>query len=278
MKISEVIQAIIDWQPVQVGEHTRDTVKYGDIEKECTGVAVTVCGTLEAVREAAALGCNLIITHEGIFWGDEFDAEKEFGGDEILAEKKRVLDEAGIAVWRFHDHMHGGGLPDEDPADREFTDYIYYGIMKTLGWEPYLVGSPKKPLKFEIPETTVEDLCKELTEKAGLTGIRTCGSTTGKVSKVFFCEHAQGRFDARIIREAADCDVLIPLEIVDWTVSCYVRDAVACGKTKVILEPGHFNFEEMGMKYMCEWLPPLLDPALPVHYIQSGDSFNYYVK
>ncbi len=278
MKNSEVVEKIIGFSPAEVdAEHTRDTYKYGDPDQECTGVVVTVCATMDVIREAIAKGANLIISHEGIFWGDEFDTEKEFGGDPILAQKRSLLEEGHMTVWRYHDHMHGGFSKPGEP--RQFTDYIYYGIMKQLQWDKYCVGDEKKPVLFEIPETTIEGLCDELVQKANLNGLRIVGSTTGKVSKVFFCEHAQGRFDAKIIRQAKESDVLIPLEIVDWTASSYIRDAVQCGEVKAVLELGHFNFEELGMQYMAEgWLPEVLGDSVPVYFVQSGDSFHYYVK
>ena len=278
MKISQIIEEIKNLRHVTVRENTRDTVKFGDPEQECTGIALTCCATVDVIKQAAAQGCNFIIGHESAFWGDEFDPDQEFGNDEILAEKRRLLEANGIVLWRYHDYMHGGGGKPGTVSVSENIDYIFYGLMKMLEWEPYVVGDKKKPLFYEIPETTVEGLCEELTRKLGLGGLRIVGSTTGKVSKIYVCEHVMGRFDAQIIRKAADYDVLIPLEIVDWTASAYVRDAVQCGKVKTILEMGHFNTEEAGMKYMAEWLPSVLTEEVPVHYIQSGDSFSYYVR
>jgi len=32
------------------------------------------------------------------------------------------------------------------------------------------------------------------------------------------------------------------------------------------------------MKYMGKWLPELLDNAVPVRFVQSGDSFGYILR
>ena len=99
------------------------------------------------------------------------------------------------------------------------------------------------------------------------------------ISSVYICEHVHGdAHDDQIVLNAAKADVLIPLEIVDWTVSEYVRDAAAQGQGKAILEMGHFNFEELGMKYMLKWLPEVIHNAAPVYYLQSGDSFDYILR
>ena len=42
--------------------------------------------------------------------------------------------------------------------------------------------------------------------------------------------------------------VLIPFEICDYALTQYVIDAAAQGRNKVLLEIGHFNCEELGMK------------------------------
>ena len=73
-------------------------------------------------------------------------------------------------------------------------------------------------------------------------------------------------------------DVIIPGEVIDWTVLSYVRDAIELGKTKAVINLGHYNWEELGMKYMKDWLSELVDKDLPVTYVPSGDMYNFIVK
>ncbi len=40
----------------------------------------------------------------------------------------------------------------------------------------------------------------------------------------------------------------------------------------------HFNFEAIGMKYMMRWLRDLLGGEEAIHYVQSGDSYDYFVR
>ena len=81
--------------------------------------------------------------------------------------------------------------------------------------------------------------------------------------------------DAEIIRKAEQADVLIPFEICDYTLTQYVSDAAAQGRNKILLEMGHFNCEELGMKAMARWLPEVIGSALPVTFIKAGDEFQY---
>ncbi len=302
MKIIEVIDKIRHFHGWL--DYSRfDKVLYGDAEQECTGVATTCCATVEAIRKAAAKGCNLLVCHEDLFF-NSFDDPILVEGVALVELKKKVLEETGVVVWRDHDHMHGNpnrpfggpggpggpGKPGAKPdfkripfknEPREKTDYIFYGIMKVLGWEDYVVDDIKKPLLYEIPETDVPSLCRYMMEKFNLNGVRIVGKKDAKVRRVFFAEHVNDRNDEALYQrmDELNADVFIPLEIVDWTLSEYIRDAVSLGENKAILEMGHFNFEEPGMRWMAEdWLPKLLENELPVCFVQSGDSFDYIVR
>jgi hypothetical protein len=196
-------------------------------------------------------------------------------GAAAFTAKKQLLNETGVVIWRNHDRIHGGS---PDRYKRPYMDGIFYGVMKELGWENHAVRFHNKPLIFRIPETTGLRLAQELMEKMNLNGIRVEGDPDCKVRKVFFCEHVRGwnvDFETIHLIESEDIDAIIPLETVDWTVSLYVRDSVQLGRPRVMLEAGHFNFEELGMKHMLTWLPKLLGGTVPVHYVQSGDGFMY---
>ena len=75
--------------------------------------------------------------------------------------------------------------------------------------------------------------------------------------------------------EKHDMEVIIPGETVDWTIVEYVQDAVALGKKRALLVPGHFNWEEPGMEYMARWLPEVIGTEVPVRFIQSGNQYRW---
>ena len=33
--------------------------------------------------------------------------------------------------------------------------------------------------------------------------------------------------------------------------------------------------KELGMKYAADWIPELIDPQIPVHYIPTGDIYSF---
>ena len=66
--------------------------------------------------------------------------------------------------------------------------------------------------------------------------------------------------------------MIIPGEIIDWT------DAKELGRNKSMISIGHFNWEELGMRYMQEWLQELIGKETKVTYVPSGDMYQYISK
>lgn len=279
MKVCEVIDKIKEWhQPYIEKEETRDIYLCGDPETECTGIAVTCACTLEVMHKAVEKGINLIISHEGITYNLEKVYKREDFKNEVVLEKLAYAREHGLVVWRDHDHMHGTFLREENRRLRH--DMIYYGTMKELGWEEYLTGDELKPLLFKVPTMSARQFGQKLIKAWNLNGLRIVGDLDATVSTVFIVEHViAGKFDGfdvPKIEMAEKIDAFIPLEIVDYTLTSYVRDAAYLGKNKVIFEMGHFNAEELGMKYLTKVLPDVM--GMDVEFIQSGDTFDYLIR
>ena len=70
-------------------------------------------------------------------------------------------------------------------------------------------------------------------------------------------------------------DAIIPGEVIEWTVLSYVRDALALGRKKAVFNIGHFNMEELGMRYAQDWIGDLVDHKVPVHYLPTKDIYRY---
>lgn len=282
MKISAVIAKIKGYHKGTnaLGEPideitTRDKILYGNSDVECTGIVTTCFASVDVIKQAAEIGANLIISHEALFWnhGDHTDW---LADNTVFQAKKHLLDTTGIVVWRDHDYIHSG-IPVGHGA---YSDGIFYGIMKGLGWEKYLLNSPSLPLLFEFPKTSLQDFAQELINKIHLNGIKVIGDMNTEVRKVLIGGHLMGPGDNdKIIEiEKEKIDVVLSLEVIDFTVSEYIRDASMLKWSKAILAIGHFNLEEVGMAYMIEYLPTLFEHQLDCTYIQSGDAYRFFVK
>ena len=268
MTIQQAIDKIIAYHPPIDESNTCDFVKCGDPNAELTGIVTTCCASVDVVRQAIALGANLIVCHEPTFYTHMDDHGWLQGKNRVFDEKLQLCEENGIVIWRDHDHIH---------AHR--PDGIRYGVMKELGWEEYLIGDPNEPDYFCLPETTVRDLALYLKEKVGLNAVRMIGDPESIVRNVKMCWHILPgdplETEAVKLLERDDVDVLMPGEMIDWTAACFARDAAQLGKNKAIIQLGHINYEELGMKYAAVWLQELFGGAVPVQFVRSADLYNY---
>lgn len=273
MTIQQVIDKIIAYHP-DLGERlstTCDTVKYGDTSKECTGVATAIYPSPDVIRAAHEAGCNLLLVHEPSFYGhmDPLDWLKD---NQVAQEKIALLDEYGMVIFRDHDRIHA-----------HTPDGIFYGLFAELGWLQYLDRSLDNPIDLKapfavtltLPDIPVSKIAALFKEKLHLTAIRMTGNPGTIVRKAALAAHlfpgAQNLI-AAVDRE--NVDLLIPGEIIDWEVPCYFKDAGQLGLNKACLHLGHFNMEELGMKYAVNWLKPMVG-EIPVVYCPNEDMYRY---
>ena len=288
MTIQEVIDKILAYHPAIMRYTGCDEFKCGDPSAECTGVVTAMDATVNVVKKAAELGANLIIVHEPTNYtsSDRPGWYEDFKND-VFAEKWRLLQEHGIAVWRDHDHLH-----------MHQPDGIFSGVLKNLGWFDYAeVDTSMKMFAHFIvtlPEektTTLQALLLQLKNTIGMNGVRYIGPSDMPVRKLAIVGHLfpgsmkaknhSGEFkeySVEMIRyfEEQGVDVLLPGETIDWTVLNYVRDAVQLGQQKAVITLGHFNWEEMGMRYAKEWVQDLVGDSLPVTYVPTEDMYHYF--
>ena len=278
MKNREVIEKILAYHPDLGPDYNGcDDWKCGDPDDECTGVVTAMVATQNVVRRAIELGANLIVVHEPTFYTSE-DGPGWFEDfpNAVYEQKRCLLDDNGIAVWRDHDHLHA-----HDP------DGIFTGVIKYMGWEGRAVpdfdtGSFGHYIVDLPEEITVAQLCRQLIETIGLNGVRFIGDPESKVSKAAIVGHL---FPGPCSKTRADgspmevrVDVILPGEVIDWTTAAYVRDAVQQGRAKALINLGHMNWEELGMRYAAEWIGGLLGDAVNVTYVPSEDMYNYILK
>ncbi|MCE3202433.1 Nif3-like dinuclear metal center hexameric protein [Paenibacillus sonchi] len=267
MKVQEVIDRILlDCCGGRKLEQTCDVLASGHEDMEVTGIVTTFMATVDVIREAVAIGANLIITHEPTYFTgmDTLDWLQE---DPVYLAKRTLIEQHGIAIWRFHDHMH---LAD--------TDRIYDGLLKELAWEDKKLEE-KNPWGYLIEETTVRALAGFLKQKLGMDVIQIVGNPDSACSRIGILvgggSLGLGREQMPMeLMQEKNLDVMICGDITEWTLCAYVNDAAMLGQNKAMIVIGHERSEEWGMKYMAEWLVPLVS-GLPVTFVDAKEPFIY---
>lgn len=254
---------------------SRDQVLWGEgrLDEECTGVACAIWASVDVVRQAAALGCNLLVSHESLFYhhnaAPTWLAERD---DATYCSKARLLDDAGMVVWRNHDYVHSGIV-----VEGEARDGIVWGLLRRLGWEGCVVGPCEWNTLLEVSHTTVPEVACRLRSALGLDGIRVAGCVEAPVRRVLLCGHLWGDDDRHVIErmEADGVDLLVPGETVDFSVMEYLEDCACLGRPRAAVMPGHFALEQPGMEYMAGCVGAALGGAVPVAFVDAGSLYRF---
>lgn len=276
MTVQEIIKAVITKTGVEPlpAEKTCDHLMSGTMDMEVTKVATTFMATVDVINKAAEMGINFIITHEPT-WFNGPDKIDWVQNDSVYLAKKKLIEEKGIAIWRFHDHMHFAK-----------EDGIYRGFDLETGWGPYRVAVPENAewidkfgACYDLPEMTLRELSAFFKEKMEMDVVQIVGNPDMKVKRVSVLVGggSLGLGDETMPMQHMEkhgVDVAICGDITEWTLSAYVRDAAMMGMNKGMLVLGHERSEEAGMKHMVEWMQDIVD-GTEVVFIDAEEPFTY---
>jgi putative NIF3 family GTP cyclohydrolase 1 type 2 len=267
VNVREVTEMVLNLNGGRKFDKTCDQLIEGDLDYPVTGVVSTFMATVDVIRQAIVLECNLIITHEPTYFtgADRLEWLKD---DDVYHRKKTLIDENKLSIWRYHDHMHGGK-----------TDLIYAGLLETIGWQKYLNKDLPTPHCYNIPATTVSDLVTFFKKTMGMNVIQIVGNAETKCRRVGILVGGgslglgQEEMPAKLMHDE-QLDVIVCGEITEWTLTAYVRDAAALGLNKALIIVGHERSEGPGMNYLANRLKPLLK-GIPVTFVDAGEPFMY---
>jgi putative NIF3 family GTP cyclohydrolase 1 type 2 len=247
-------QVGVEWK-----KDTVDTFKAGNPDTPVTGVAVTMMATMDVLQRASAKGLNFVITHEPTFYAHLDTPEGIPESDAVWAEKRAFIEKHGMVVWRFHDHWH-----------MRKPDGIEAGNVHALGWEKFQRADNQ--YLFVIPETTVKELARQVSQKLGSSVVRVVGDSDLKVTKVGFSPGAAG--SQREIRalEQDDVQVLMVGETREWETVEYAADAKSEGRKKALIVIGHIPSEQPGMDECARWLKGFVKDV-PVEFVPAKQPF-----
>lgn len=286
MTIHEVLARVAAYHPDLGSDYQGcDGIKTGSPDRQCTGIVTSLVPTVEVIRKTAEEGANLLYIHEPtsyltpdwVDWKADYDCS-------VYNEKLALCEQYGIVIYRDHDHMH---------AHR--PDSIFTGVLKYLDWLPYLSEDQSLPFGYtvEFPEPRkLSELNHDLITRTGMNGLRYVGNPEAVFSKVAIAGHiypdafipqhfnedgSWTDYTTEIIRvmEEGKVECIIPGEIIEWTVISYIRDAISLGRNMACINPGHFNWEELGARYAADWLKDLAGGEVPVKYIPTGDMWHF---
>ena len=280
MKVRDVIAKVIGGTGLTPMPENRtcDRLIAGSMDQEVTRIGSTFMATVDVIRRAIDDEVDMIITHEPTWFtgGDETEWAE---ADPVRLAKKELIDRSGIAIWRFHDHMH---------MCRE--DGIYRGFDMETGWREYRMkqetedGFVLKGIHFDgcyqIPPTTLKGLADFLQKTFRMPDMRYIGDPDMRVERVGVLPGGGSlglgvEYMPMQLMNKRNLDVIICGDLTEWTLPAYVRDASQLGMNKGIVVLGHERSEEPGMKFLGDWMSFFL-PEIPVVFLDAEDPFKTF--
>jgi len=257
----QLIQSIIKMTGAATIPNTVDVIKEGDLSTPVNGIATCMFATMDVLKQAVDKGCNLIITHEPVYY-NHLDETTQLENDPVFLEKKKYIIDHHLVVWRFHDYIHSIK-----------PDGILSGMIDKLGWKNFAVKD--NPNQFVMSETTLSGLLENMKKTFPKNSFYVVGKPGMKLKNVWLAEGAPGSGQHIQLLERNDADVVITGEAQQWETYEYARDAVAQGRNKAVIFLGHINSEEAGMDFCADWLKTFIKD-IPITFIECGPSYWSY--
>ncbi|MEJ5312021.1 MAG: Nif3-like dinuclear metal center hexameric protein [Anaerolineae bacterium] len=258
-----IIRDYINWMKTTLDiawkETAIDVFLYGDPDVELKNVAVTMMATQAVLEEAVRQGCNLIITHEPVFYSHQHQYQHLLN-DAVYKAKEAYLRAHGLCIFHLHDNLHHPGF-----------DYIAWGMAQKLNWQQYRTDESCK--SFRMSGVNLDHILRDIATHLEPTALRYIGDADTAYENVItswgFMMPENG---VKLINRHESC-VLITGETHEWEFVEYAHDAHRLGFKKALVVVGHVPSEESGMEYFSTCLQNK-SPSLSISYIKTNDLFK----
>ncbi|GIP56881.1 Nif3-like dinuclear metal center hexameric protein [Paenibacillus woosongensis] len=251
------IQQVLDQltAPAPALENTVDRLLTGDPGTSVTGIGITFMPTQQVIQQAADLGINLLITHEGPYYSHHSQTDW-LQGDSVYAEKQGLIEASGLAMFRLHDYIH-----------KYEPDGITAGLVQALDWEDCIDRIHPASTILDLPDMTVAEIADHLKLKLNVPYVRVVGDMTMRCRRTgLLVGYRGGGGNAIPLFVQENLDLIIAGEGPEWEAPEYVRDSWQQGRSRALIMLGHAESEAPGMKALAKRLETWF-PAVPVHFL-----------
>lgn len=244
-------------------DRTVDKLEPGSLETEVSGIVTAFSASQYVIEQAIALGANLIITHEGVFFSHQNNQEW-LQRDPVYKQKAELIaSSSGMGIYRFHDYLH-----------RYTPDGIMKGLLRELEWEKYVTQHQPHVSLLTIPVMEVREVAEYLKRQLQIPYVRVAGKLSTSCCRVGILVGYRGSGAMAIpLFEQESLDLIIAGEGPEWETPEYIRDAVHQERNKALIMLGHAESEAPGMRYLADLLSEPF-PELPIHFVKDQPVFQ----
>ena len=257
------IRDFINWLKTSMGVEWKETAidvfLYGNPDVELKNIAVTMMATQEVLEKAVQRDCNLIITHEPLFYNHHHKFQHLLD-DTVYIAKEEYLRKNGLCIFHLHDNLHHARL-----------DYIAVGMAQKLDWEKYRTDESFK--SFRMPDVTLRHILRDIEVKLEPAAIKYIGDQDVAYENVIVSWGFMMMENGIKLVNRYENSVLITGETHEWELVEYVHDAHQMGLRKALVMIGHVASEESGAEFFSNYLQEK-SPSLSISYIRTNDPFQ----
>jgi len=251
------MQSVAPWVAWDAG--TCDGFKWGDPGTEVSAIATGWMCTMDALRRAQNLGCNLFVTHEPTFYAhlDDDDALRQSAPARAKAE---LLDSTGMVVYRCHDAWDV--FPDVGVLD---------SWARGLGLEGRPLAAERYYAVYSVPEVALIDLADEVahrTRPLGQNAVAYAGDPDQMVTRLGIGTGAITDI-GHMVDMGADCCLITDDGVCGWAQISWLLDAGLAA-----IRVNHCVAEEWGMANLADYLRKTFRPV-EVHYLKIGSLYRH---
>jgi putative NIF3 family GTP cyclohydrolase 1 type 2 len=247
--------------PVGQRHNTVDRLLAGSELTKVKGIVTCFMPSMHVLEKAVRLGANLIIAHEGLFYSHS--TEYEMKESSVYRRKRAFIESNELCVYRCHDYPH-----------RCVPDILTNGLVRSLGWEPYVCDIQPHATVLEIPAVGLREIARLAKQCLNISSLRVIGDLDDSCSRIAVLVGYRGGGKQVIpLLEKEKLDLVVYGEGPEWETPEYIRDSHYFGERASLLILGHGESEEPGMAVMAEQLSNQF-PHIPVHYVKGRPLFQ----
>ncbi|MCQ4088059.1 Nif3-like dinuclear metal center hexameric protein [Saccharibacillus sp. JS10] len=262
LTIQNVIDVLYEKVEASLPEPSVDRLLIGNTDSVVTGIVTTFMPTTHVIEQAAQIGANLVIGHEGLFFShhERSPESPELPVERIKRQRIQALD---VAVFRCHDLIH-----------RYRPDAITEGLIQKLNWNAYVHEHRPETAIVHLPTQTLEQIVATLKKELNIPYVRVMGDLEKSFSKVAVSVGYRGGGSISIpILESGEAQLIICGEGPEWETPEYVRERLQLHQHGALIVLGHAESETPGMEFLAAQLRHRF-PTLPIHHIQEAPIFQ----
>ncbi|MGP4041451.1 Nif3-like dinuclear metal center hexameric protein [Gracilibacillus sp. D59] len=256
------VQDVIDQleEGVMLDSSTVDGLMYGDSKDEIKGITVSFMPSIDVIKKNVDLKANLLITHEALFYQHHSNQALE-KNNSLVEEKKSIIEQTNLAIYRNHDAIH-----------RYQPDGITHGLIAELDWQQYVNEQESAYSILHIPNSTLAKVATQVKQKLGINYLRFVGNKDMKCEKIAVLVGYRGN-GPTTIPLLEKVDLVIYGEGPEWETPEFVWDASQLGVPKGLIQLGHAESEDPGMKWLANQLKDRF-PSIPVTFLPTVRRFQ----